>query len=264
MNNILENIVKERKRTIKKLKRIVSEGHWAMMPLFQKECFSLKTALLDKYNSGIIAEFKRASPSKGIINDEVDVLDVVLDYQLNGATGLSILTEPVFFEGNNDDILGVAKSLIIPVLRKDFMVDEYQLVETKALGADVVLLIAAILTKLETQRFSKLAHELGMEVLLEIHNEMELDWISGEIDIVGVNNRDLKTFTVDVNRSIELSEKIPGDKIKISESGIDDIATIRLLRQHGFNGFLIGERFMKEKDPGQAFKNFTEKLNEAE
>jgi indole-3-glycerol phosphate synthase len=139
-------------------------------------------------------------------------------------------------------------------------VDEYQVVETKALGADVVLLIAAVLTKLETQRFTKLAHELGMEVILEIHNEMELGWISDEIDIVGVNNRDLKTFTVDINRSIELGKKIPADKIKISESGIDNVATIKLLQQHGFRGFLIGEKFMKEKEPGEAFKNFVEEL----
>lgn len=264
MNNILENIVKERRRTIKKLKGIISEEHWEMMPLFQKECISLKKALLDKNNTGIIAEFKRASPSKGIINAGVDVFDVVLDYQMNGATGLSILTEPVFFEGNNDDILSVAGSLTIPVLRKDFIVDEYQVVETKALGADVVLLIAAVLTKLETRRFAKLAHELGMEVILEIHSEMESDWISDEIDIVGVNNRDLKTFTVDINRSVELSGKIPGDKIKISESGIDSVATIRLLHQHGFSGFLMGEKFMTEKDPGKAFKNFIEKLNEVE
>ena len=262
MNNILENIVKERKRTIKKLKQIISEEHWEMMPLFQKECVSLKKALSDRNNNGIIAEFKRASPSKGIINDKVDVFDVVLDYEMNGATGLSILTEPLFFEGNNDDILIVADSITIPILRKDFIVDEYQLIETKALGADVVLLIAAVLTKLETQRFTKLAHELGMEVILEIHNEMESDWINDEIDIVGVNNRDLKTFTVDINRSIELSGKIPGDKIRISESGIDDVATIRHLQRYGFNGFLMGEKFMKEKDPGKAFKNFIEKLKE--
>src|SRR5687768_1646289 len=184
MNNILENIVKERRRTIKKLKEIISEEYWERMPLFQKECISLKKALSDKNNSGIIAEFKRASPSKGIINAGVDVFDVVLDYQMNGATGLSILTEPVFFKGTNDDILFVAESLTIPVLRKDFIVEEYQVIETKALGADVVLLIAAVLTKLETRRFAKLAHELGMDVILEIHSEMESDWISDEIDIV--------------------------------------------------------------------------------
>jgi len=264
MNNILEKIVKERKRTIKKLKRIISEEQWEMMPLFLKECVSLKKALLDKDNTGIIAEFKRASPSKGIINADVDVFDVVLDYQMNGATGLSILTEPIFFGGNNDDILTVSSSLSLPILRKDFIVDEYQVVETKALGADVVLLIAAVITKLETQRFTKLAHELGMEVILEIHNEMELDWISDEIDIVGVNNRDLKTFSVDINRSIELGKKIPDDKIKISESGIDNVATISFLGQHGFKGFLMGEKFMKEKDPGKALKIFTQKLKEAE
>src|SRR5450759_4736658 len=256
MNNILENIVKERKHTIKKLKRIISEEQWEMMPLFQKECVSLKKALLDKNNNGIIAEFKRACPSKGIINADV----VVLDYQMNGAPGLSILTDTIFFGGNTDDILTVSESLAIPILRKDFIVDEYQVVETKALGADVVLLIAAVLTKLETHRFTKLAHELGMEVILEIHNEIELGWISDKIDIVGVNNRDLKTFTVDINRSIELGKKIPADKIKISESGIDDVATIKLLQQHGFRGFLIGEKFMKEKEPGEAFKNFVEEL----
>lgn len=261
MNNILEKIVKERKNTIKKLKRIVAEEHWKMMPLFQKECFSLKKTLLDKTGTGIIAEFKRASPSKGIINDEADVFDVVLEYENYGAAGLSVLTEPAFFNGNNDDILSIAEVVTTPILRKDFIVDEYQLAETKALGADVVLLIAAVLTKLETERFAKVAHKYGMEVILEIHNEMELDWISDEIDIVGVNNRDLKTFTVDINTSIKLSNKIPSDKMKISESGIEDAATIRLLEEHGFKGFLIGEKFMKEKDPGEAFRIFVEKLN---
>ncbi len=263
MNNILENIVKERKHTVKKLKEVVSAQHWEMMPLFKKECVSLKRALLNKNNNGIIAEFKRSSPSRGIINSDVNVFDVVTDYQVNGASGVSILTEPEFFGGSNDDILSVADSIIIPILRKDFIIDEYQLMETKALGSDVLLLIAAALPKAEVQRFTKLAHELGMEVILEIHNQMELDWITDEIDIVGVNNRDLKTFTVDIRRSVELSEKIPKNKLRISESGIGDVASIKLLRQHGFNGFLVGEKFMKEKDPGRTFKNFTEELNKA-
>jgi indole-3-glycerol phosphate synthase len=148
----------------------------------------------------------------------------------------------------------------VPLLRKDFIIDEYQIVESKAFGADIILLIAANLSMVEVKSLASFAKNLGLNVLLEIHNEQELGHICDDVDIVGVNNRDLKTFTVDINRSIELSKTIPSDKIKISESGIDDAATIKVLRQHGFKGFLMGEKFMKEKDPGEAFRIFTEEL----
>jgi indole-3-glycerol phosphate synthase len=149
----------------------------------------------------------------------------------------------------------------VPLLRKDFIIDEYQLIESKAFGAEVILLIAVCLTKKEVQNLATTAKSIGLNVLLEIHNKEEVEHICDEVDVVGVNNRDLKTFVVDINNSIELSKQIPADKTKISESGIDDIAAIKLLKQHGFDGFLIGERFMREKDPGEAFKNFVEELN---
>jgi indole-3-glycerol phosphate synthase len=150
----------------------------------------------------------------------------------------------------------------VPLLRKDFIIDQYQLVESKAFGAEVILLIAACLTINQVRSLAAFAKNIGLNVLLEIHNEEELQHICDDVDVVGVNNRDLKTFSVDINRSIELGKKIPADKIKISESGIEDVATIKLLRQHGFRGFLMGEKFMKEKDPGEAFKNFVDELNQ--
>ena len=148
----------------------------------------------------------------------------------------------------------------VPLLRKDFIIDEYQLIESKAFGAEVILLIAACLTQEEVKTFAAIAKNIGLNVLLEIHNERELEHICDDVDVVGVNNRDLKTFTVDINRSIELSKQIAGNMIKISESGIDNISSIKLLKEHGFKGFLIGEKFMKEKDPGLAFQNFAEEL----
>ena len=258
--NLLEKIISKRKQTVNQLKSIIPVQAWEMMPLFKKEILSLKESLIFEDGWGIIAEFKRASPSKGIINDKADIFDVVFSYDQNGASGISILTEPEFFQGNNDDILSVAESLTTPILRKDFIIDEYQVIESKAIGADAILLIAAALTKQETKRFSALAHELGLEVLLEIHNESELDWISSDIDMVGVNNRNLKTFEVDINVSLNLITKIPTDKLAISESGISDVDTIVTLHKAGFRGFLIGETFMRQPDPGKAFKTLQTSL----
>jgi indole-3-glycerol phosphate synthase len=258
--NILEKIVSERRKTVEQLKQIVPVQAWEMMPLFDKECLSLKENLLDESLTGIIAEFKRASPSKGIINDKVDVFEVITDYELHGAAGISILTEPLFFMGNNDDILLLAESLNTPVLRKDFIVDEYQVFESKAIGADVILLIAACLTPKQVKQYATLARHLGMEVLLELHDEGELGHICDETEIVGINNRNLKTFKVDIERSLKMAEKIPAGKIKVAESGISSVGDIRLFRENGFNGFLIGENFMKVTDPGKAFRDFVNKL----
>ncbi len=149
----------------------------------------------------------------------------------------------------------------IPILRKDFIIHEYQLLESRAMGADVILLIAACLTADRVKELASFARSLNLEVLLEIHSEEELQHICGEVDLVGVNNRDLKTFSVDINRSIELSKRIPADKIKIAESGIDDVETIRIFKEAGFKGFLIGEKFMKEENPGEAFQHFVEEMN---
>ena len=172
------------------------------------------------------------------------------------------LTDENFFGGSNDDIMYARDIVSVPILRKDFIIDEYQIVEAKAIGASVILLIAANLTPQRVQELALFAKRLSLEVLLEIHNEDELQHICTEVDIVGVNNRDLKTFTVDVNRSIELSDKIPADKIKISESGISDVDTIIRLRQYGFKGFLIGENFMKHADPSIAFADFVNALKQ--
>jgi len=258
--NILEKIVAERRKTVDKLKKIVPVKTLEMMSLFVKECPSLKENLLNENLTGIIAEFKRASPSKGIINDKADVFDVVLGYECYGASGISILTEPLFFLGNNDDLLDLAPSLSVPVLRKDFIIDEYQILESKAIGADVILLIAACLTKKQVRHFALLAKQIGMEVLLELHDEKELNHICDETGMVGINNRNLKTFEVDIERSLKMAEKIPADKIKIAESGIDSVENILLFKEQGFKGFLIGEIFMKQADPGKAFEEFVSGL----
>jgi len=191
----------------------------------------------------------------------VDVATVTKGYAAAGASCLSVLTDPVFFGGSSDD-LQRARVNEIPILRKDFIIDEYQIIEAKAIGADVILLIAACLTPEEVQRLAEFARGLGLEVLLEIHNEDELEHICEATEMVGVNNRDLKTFTVDIQRSIDLSKKIPEGKILVAESGISKIETILHMKDAGFTGFLIGENFMKEKDPGAAFGAFVAELKE--
>ena len=260
MSNILNEIITKRKQTVSQLKQIIPMESWEMMPDYSKKTISLKKILEAGSSTGIIAEFKRASPSKGIINDKADVNDVTGDYEFYGAAALSVLTEPLFFGGNNDDLMNAAITATIPILRKDFIFDKYQITESKALGADVILLIAACLKPNEVKDLAIFAKHLKLEVLLEIHGEEELEHICDEIDFVGVNNRDLKTFTVDIHRSIELGKRIPADKIKISESGIDSPGTIKILKEAGYKGFLIGEYFMKEKNPGKAFERFVHQL----
>ena len=258
--NILDTIIAQKKAEVKKRKRQTSIAELEKGPFFKNETLSFSKFLKDETRSGIIAEFKRRSPSKGIINNTSTVTDVTTAYARYGASGISILTDEDFFGGSLNDLLAATINEV-PLLRKDFIIDEYQLIESKAFGAEVILLIAACLTKTEVKKLAIFAKNTGLNVLLEIHNDEELEHICDHVDVVGVNNRDLKTFTVDINRSIQLSKKIPADKIKISESGIDDVAAIKLLKQNGFSGFLMGEKFMKEKDPGEAFKNFTQELN---
>jgi indole-3-glycerol phosphate synthase len=194
-----------------------------------------------------------------VINDQVDVTAVTKGYAAAGASCLSVLTDGQFFGGSSED-LQRARINDIPILRKDFIIDEYQIVEAKAIGADVILLIAACLMPAEVRQLAAFARSLQLEVLLEIHNEEELEHICEETEIVGVNNRDLKTFTVDIQRSIDLSKKIPAGKVLIAESGISKIETILHMKKAGFSGFLIGENFMKEKDPGAAFGEFVRGL----
>ena len=257
--NILETIIEEKKIEVSKKKAELSVEALQNSEFFNRKIFSLKEFLLDESKTGIIAEFKRKSPSKGIINDRSDVVEVTNAYTINGASCLSVLTDEIFFGGSAEDLMR-ARVNDIPILRKDFIIDEYQIVEARAMGADVILLIAACLSPERVKELALFANALQLEVLLEIHNEEELQHICDATEIVGINNRDLKTFKVDINRSIELGKKIPVDKIKIAESGINNIETIRTFKNAGFHGFLIGENFMKEPDPTIAFADFVQQL----
>jgi indole-3-glycerol phosphate synthase len=257
--NILETIIAKKKLEVAEKKRNKSISELEDGPFFKNETLSFKDFLLKDDRTGIIAEFKRRSPSKGVINNTATIADVTSAYAKYGASGISILTDEEFFGGSLNDLLEATINEV-PLLRKDFIIDEYQLIESKAFGAEAILLIAACLTKEQVKSLGRSAKRIGLNVLLEIHNEEELAHICDDVDVVGVNNRDLKTFKVDINHSVELSAKIPSDKVRISESGIDTVSDFNLLRQHGFNGFLIGEKFMKNQNPGKAFQDFTEEL----
>lgn len=259
--NILDTIVAAKKKEVAVRKErtpaiLLEKSEW-----FERPVLSLRESLLDPSRNGIIAEFKRRSPSKGIINAEADVVEVTTAYATHGASALSVLTDSAFFGGSSED-LAKARVSQIPILRKDFMIDEYQVVEAKAMGADVILLIAACLTPTEVQQLARLARSLQLEVLLELHDESELTHICEQTPVVGINNRNLKTFTVDIERSLAMAQRIGADKIKVAESGISSPENIRLFKENGFQGFLIGEHFMKEKDPAIAFGQFVTKLNE--
>ena len=258
--NILETIIEKKKKEVEGNKRKKSIAELEQNELFKNGTLSFKDFLLRHDKTGIIAEFKRRSPSKGIINDTSTVAEVTSDYINFGASAISILTDEEFFGGSLNDLSEVVTHEV-PILRKEFIVDEYQVIESKAYGADIILLIAACLSQEQVKRFSKLAKSIGLNTLLEIHNEQELQHICDDVDVVGINNRDLKTFKVDINHSIELCKKIPSDKIKISESGIDEAKTICILKENGFSGFLMGEKFMKEKSPGKAFGDFVKELS---
>ena len=258
--NILEQIVARKRIEVERRKNEMPLAELARGPFYKSETYSLKQFLLNETKTGIITEFKRKSPSKGIINAQASVEEVTQGYAANGASGISILTDEEFFGGSLADLQKAAIINKIPLLRKDFMINEYQLHEAKAYGASVILLIAACLSVEEVKTLANVAKNLGLEVLLEIHNEDELEHISDEVDLVGVNNRNLKTFEVSLEQSVQLSKLIPSDKLKIAESGINKVADIQYLKGYGYKGFLIGENFMKQEDPAEAFKNFAEEL----
>lgn len=258
MADILEEIVAYKKNEVeqfkKELHQIYLEGRVeilknALIP-------SMKNALM-KSDTGIIAEFKRKSPSKGWINEAATADKVPISYQENGAAAISILTDSHYFGGSNVYVrTAIASKVRIPVLYKNFIIDEYQIYQAKVCGASAILLIAACLTKEQCRQFITKAHELELEVLLEMHNEEETEYAELEPDMYGINNRNLGTFETDVNNSFQLIERLPAEGVKVSESGISDPDTIRQLRACGYKGFLIGETFMKEADPGLALKNF--------
>ncbi len=256
--DILETIVANKKLEVRSKKLEVSISDLEKADLFVRQTLSLYQFLLDKNRTGIIAEYKRKSPSKGVINN-ISTVENVTEAYAKFASGISVLTDENFFGGNTNDLIK-ARFNHIPILRKDFMIDEYQIIEAKSIGADVILLIAACLTVSEVKQFAGLAKRLGLEVLLEIHNDEELAHICDDVDFVGVNNRNLKTFVVDIDTSLHLINKIPTEKLAIAESGISNIDTIVTLRNAGFKGFLIGENFMKEPDPSIAFANFVTQL----
>ena len=221
---------------------------------------SLRQALLDS-PSGIIAEFKRRSPSKGWIREDGRADIIPLSYQQNGAAALSILTDAKYFGGADDFIRTARRSgVTVPVLYKNFVIDEALLYAAALCGASAVLLIAACLSKAECRRLMDKAHELGMEVLLEMHSEAELEYADLQPDLCGINNRNLGSFVTDVENSFRLAELLPRDAVKVSESGISDPATVRALREAGFRGFLIGENFMRADNPGQSLNNFINQL----
>jgi indole-3-glycerol phosphate synthase len=260
--NILSRIIADKKEEVATKKRLIPVEAWEYLPHWQEKRVSLRASLLKENTTGIIAEFKRKSPSKGVINGNADVGDVVSAYNM-GAAGISILTDEKYFGGTNDDVMTAREIVSVPILRKDFIIDEYQLYEARGIGADVVLLIAANLTRQQVMQLAGKAKELELEVLLEIHNEDELEHICAEVDFIGVNNRNLKTFEVDINTSLRLIKYIPAQKPAIAESGISNTDTIVTLKQAGFKGFLIGENFMKQAQPSVAFADFVNELRSA-
>ena len=255
--NILETICENKRKEIARQKEAVPLSYLKDISFEQtRKVISFKQSLLQS-KTGIIAEFKRRSPSKGLIHPDANIQKIIAGYEQAGASAISCLTDENFFGGSFSDF-SQARSLLtkVPLLRKDFMIDEYQIYQAKVMGADVILLIAACLTLEESLQFSKIAHELGMEVLLEIHNEEELAYIQPEIDVVGINNRNLKTFQTDIQHTIELANQIPSEYVKISESGISEAETVIKLREEGFQGFLMGENFMKTENPAEALTKF--------
>ena len=258
--NILNKIIANKKREIELKKKIVSVNQLEATDLFNIRTKSLSKILANS-NFGIIAEHKRRSPSKSVINFNHTIEDVTLGYQNAGVSGISILTDGKYFGGSLDDLLLTKATVNIPVLRKEFIVDEYQILEAKAYGADVILLIAAVLTREEIQNLSLFAHSLGLEVLLEVHNREELEKsIMPSLNMIGVNNRSLKTFEVSLDYSKELSQHIPDEFVKVSESGINSVEVVKELQQFGYQGFLMGEHFMKTDNPGNEAKLFIQKL----
>lgn len=259
--NILDQIIASKKREVALKKTIIPIQQLEQSVLFERKTTSLVQNLSNS-SSGIIAEHKRRSPSKSVINQSNSVEEIVKSYDNGGASGISVLTDSQYFGGSLDDFLLARATTTLPLLRKDFTIDAYQILEAKAFGADVILLIAAVLSREEIKKLSELAKSLQLEVLLEIHNQEELDKsIMPSLDLIGVNNRNLKTFEVNLNYSKQLSEHIPSEFIKISESGINSAVSVSELKNFGFKGFLMGEYFMKSKNPEYEMKEFIQKIN---
>jgi indole-3-glycerol phosphate synthase len=263
--NILDEILIRKKAEIEECKSVRPVRLLEQSIYFSAPNFSMKEALLQDDKSGIIAEIKRKSPSKGIINQHVSVKKISKGYVQAGASAISVLTDTDFFGGSNSDLTTARKFNSCPILRKDFVIDEYQVIEAKSIGADVILLIAAALEPARLKALCGFAHTLDLEVLLEVHNEDELnDSIDAGADLIGVNNRNLKTFEMNVNTSRLLSDKIPGSMVKVSESGIESPHVIVELKKYGFRGFLVGQTFMQSSAPEEAAAEFIKQLKRLE
>ncbi len=257
--NILDKIIADKRIEVDLKKRLIPIRQLEASVLFERTTTSMTNSI--KTGSGIIAEHKRRSPSKSVINQKVGVQEVAAGYEKGGVSAMSVLTDGKYFGGSLDDLLLARASVKMPLLRKEFIIDEYQIIEAKAYGADAILLIAAILSKNEIKTLSETAKNIGLDVLLEVHNEEELHKsIMPSLDMLGVNNRNLKTFEVSLQTSKELSTIIPNDFVKVSESGISTIEAIEELKPYGYKGFLIGENFMKTDNPGKSANEFINNL----
>jgi len=261
--NILDKIVTQKQKEVAERKELYPTLLLEKSTFFNSKTVSLSHYIKREDKSGIIAEFKRKSPSKPDINLFANVEEVSIAYMQGGASALSILTDSTFFGGKSEDLTAARKYNFCPILRKDFIIDEYQVIEARSIGADAILLIAEILTTEQVKQLSSLAHSLGMEVLLEIHRESQLEKYDNNIKLIGVNNRDLDTFKTDVNFSKQLIDKLPQNVTKVSESGIHDAHVVKELRACGYDGFLIGERFMVNAHPGEACKSFIQEIAQA-
>ena len=258
--NILEKIVAQKKEQVVNGKALVPIKKLEDSLYYDTPSISLSNYIKRSDKDGIIAEFKRRSPSKPAINLYADPKPVSIGYMQAGASALSVLTDGPNFGGSHEDLVIARSYNYSPILRKDFIIDEYQIIEAKSIGADAILLIAEILDKEQVNNLSSFAHSIGMEVLLELHSEKEIDKIGSHIDVIGVNNRDLKTFKTDINHSLDMVNALPKEITKISESGIKTPEQAFSLHQAGFNGFLIGELFMKHHSPQQACSDFIQSL----
>ena len=254
--DILTQIALTKRNEVALKKKWVSEKELSQSQLFSVPTRSLKRSL-EQRDFGIIAEHKRRSPSKSVINQKIALPEIITGYEKAGAGGISVLTDGTYFGGSLEDLLIARGCTELPLLRKEFIIDTYQITEARAFGADAILLIAALLNREEITTFTAMAHDLGLEVLMEVHNAQELEhaWIP-DLDMIGVNNRNLKTFEVSLDISRELSDKIPAGTLKISESGLASHREVQELKTLGFNGVLMGEVFMRENHPGQTLETF--------
>ncbi len=260
--SILDTIVSHKREEIVRRKQQQPLSSFSSMEFFERRPLPFRNALCSGKSFAVIAEVKRASPSGGILNDSVDPVQLSRDYELNGATAISVLTDQQFFSGSLNDLFLVRKSVNLPLLRKEFIVDEYQLAEAKAYGADAVLLIASILDKSQLQELFLAATEFNLECLVELYDEPEIDKLDFEtMKLIGINNRDLRTFTVDISRTLKMAYRIPKDVTLVSESGISSSADIQKLQSSGVQAALIGEYLVKSYKPGVALRNLLDGLS---